>query len=131
MKTLTEAAPLVDWAFVDGDKITYPDSTLMVPKKMSAEQAAVILRRGAEIISKAEPFDTPTLEAAFRAAAESAEVKVGPFLQPFRVALTGKTVAPPLFESMVVLGREETLRRLGNALAALEESAKQAPPRVE
>jgi glutamyl-tRNA synthetase len=44
---------------------------------------------------------------------------VGPFLTPFRVALTGKTVAPPLFESMAALGREETVTRLRNGATFL------------
>ena len=53
-----------------------------------------------------------------RAAAEEAGIKVGPYITPFRVAITGRTVAPPLFESMEVLGKDETLRRVDNATRA-------------
>ena len=44
---------------------------------------------------------------------------VGSFFAPFRVAITGKTVSPPLFESMEVLGREEVVARVDNAARAL------------
>ena len=53
------------------------------------------------------------------------QIKVGSFFGPFRVAITGKTVSPPLFESMEVLGRDEVLPRLDNALAALRETVPQ------
>ncbi len=119
IKTLTDAIALVDWAFVDADAIRYDDPALLVPKKMDAAQTAEILRTGAETIAQVEPFSAAELESAFRADTEAAGIKVGPWLQPFRVALTGKSIAPPLFESMVVLGREETLRRINNGLAAL------------
>jgi len=120
IKTLTEAAPLVEWAFVPASAIVYDNPELFIPKKMDAAQTIEILRTGLAALGAVESFDAPTLEAAFRADTERAGVKVGPWLQPFRVALTGKTVAPPLFESMVVLGREETLLRVHNALQALE-----------
>jgi glutamyl-tRNA synthetase len=67
-----------------------------------------------------EAFTAPVLEQAFRLLASEYGLKIGPLLTPFRVAITGKEVAPPLFESMVVLGRSETLARLDNALAALQ-----------
>jgi glutamyl-tRNA synthetase len=70
-----------------------------------------------------EPFTLHKLEEAFRAAAEAMGIKVGSFFTPFRVAITGKTVSPPLFESMVVLGRAETIRRVQGAQAALKAHA--------
>ena len=119
IKTLNEAGPMIDWAFVPADAITYPDSSALVAKKMSAAQTLEILRAGESTLRLVSPFDAPTLEAAFRALADAAGVKVGAYFQPFRVAITGKTVAPPLFESMHVLGREETVLRVGNAVRAL------------
>ena len=67
-----------------------------------------------------EPFDAAALEAAFRTAADAAAVKVGSYFAPFRVAITGRTVSPPLFESMEVLGRDETVQRVENAIQALQ-----------
>jgi glutamyl-tRNA synthetase len=105
---------------VPASAIVYDNAELFIPKKMDASQTLEILRTGLGTITSVETFDAPSLEAAFRADTERAGVKVGPWLQPFRVALTGKTVAPPLFESMVVLGREETILRVQNAMRALE-----------
>lgn len=126
IKLLSEAADIVDWAFKEASEITYPDPTLLIGKNMDTDQAVAALQRGLELLRSVEPFDAATLEAAFRAAAAEMNVKVGSFFAPFRVAITGKTVAPPLFESMEVLGREEVVRRVENALQALESYAAQA-----
>ncbi len=122
IKTLNEAGSMIDWAFVPADAIHYPDPAAFVAKKMTAAQTLDILRAGETTLRLVEPFDAPSLEAAFRALADAAGVKVGAYFQPFRVAITGKTVAPPLFESMHVLGRAETVLRVGNALRAFEAS---------
>lgn len=120
IKTLAEAGPMIDWAFVPAEAISYPDPNAFVARKMTAAQTLDILRAGESTLRLIEPFDTPTLEAAFRALADAAGVKVGAWFQPFRVAITGKTVAPPLFESMHVLGRAETLQRVANGIRAME-----------
>jgi len=59
-----------------------------------------------------EPFDAQTTEAAVRAYAEEAGVKLGQVAQPLRAALTGRATSPPLFDVMAVLGRAESLARL-------------------
>jgi glutamyl-tRNA synthetase len=119
IKFLTDAADFVDWAFVEAGALQYNDPSLFTGKKLTLEQAIDVLTAGVQIITDLKEFTAPALEAAFRAKTEAMGIKVGPFLTPFRVALTGKTIAPPLFESMVVLGRTETLRRLENAINAL------------
>ncbi len=122
---LTEAAEKIDWAFVDADQITYPDPSLLIGKKLDAAQSVEVLREGRDILIAVPEFTAAALEAAFREAAADMRVNVGSFFGPFRVAITGKTVSPPLFESMEILGREETVARVNNALAALQESVPQ------
>ena len=63
------------------------------------------------------PFEAAALEAAVRASAESAGGKLGLYAQPLRAALVGSTTSPPIFEVMEVLGREEALGRMADALA--------------
>ena len=126
IKLLTEAAPLVDWAFLAADAITYPNPALLVGKKLTAAQSVDVLRAGLELLAVVEPFELHALEADFRARAEAMSIAVGSFFAPFRVAITGRTVAPPLFESMVVLGRAETMRRVENGRAALARFAAEA-----
>jgi glutamyl-tRNA synthetase len=124
IKLLSEAAELVDWAFIGADEIGYPDPSLFTAKKLTLDQVLAVLDAGASLIAASE-FSVPQLEAAFRAKADEMGIKVGPFLTPFRVALTGKTVAPPLFESMMVLGRRETLQRIHNAAQVLRKAVLQ------
>ena len=119
IKVLTDAAPMIDWAFVPAEAITYPDPAQLIGKKLSAAESADVLAASAEIVASIEPFEVPALEAAFRSRAEAMAIKVGSFLAPVRVAITGRTVSPPLFESMHVLGRAESLARIDHARQAL------------
>ena len=60
----------------------------------------------------------PALEGAFEAARkEHGDLPLGKLAQPVRVAVTGSAASPPIFETLRVLGRERTLRRLDEALA--------------
>lgn len=119
LKLLSEAPEKVEWAFQTADQITYPDPSTLIGRKLDAAQSVQVLEEGTDLLAAVEPFDAEALEAAFRAAATDADLKPGSYFAPFRVAITGKTVSPPLFESMAVLGREETLTRVRNATAAL------------
>jgi glutamyl-tRNA synthetase len=67
-----------------------------------------------------EPFDTDQVEAALRGVVERLEVKPKDVFQPLRVALTGTTVSPGIFESVAALGRAESLARIDAALAHAE-----------
>jgi glutamyl-tRNA synthetase len=117
IKHLTDAAPMIDWAFAA--EISYPDPAQLVGKKLTPAESVAVLDAGIELLQSVEPFALHELEEVFRARAEAMDIKVGSFFAPFRVAITGKTVSPPLFESMVVLGRAETLRRVQGARSAL------------
>jgi glutamyl-tRNA synthetase len=63
------------------------------------------------------PWTEPVLESTVKAFAESAGIKLGQVAQPLRVALTGSTVSPGIFEVLSILGREESLLRLRAAAA--------------
>jgi len=60
-------------------------------------------------------WDVSTIDATVRAYAEGSGLKLGKVAQPLRVALTGRTVSPGVFEVMVLIGKEETLARLDDA----------------
>ena len=120
LKTLNDAPALVDWAFKQADEIEYDDPSLLLGRKLDARQSIEVLRKGSVVLGAVEPFDAESLEAAFRRAAEEAGLKAGPFFGPFRAAISGKKVSPPLFESLAVLGREEVQRRVERAIGVLE-----------
>jgi glutamyl-tRNA synthetase len=70
-------------------------------------------------LEKADPFDLHGVEKALRALAAELEVKAGLLINAARVSLTGKAVAPGIFDVMVVLGRDKTVDRLRRAVSAL------------
>jgi glutamyl-tRNA synthetase len=74
------------------------------------------LRAAREALEAAEPFDTETVEQALRGVVERLDVKPREVFQPVRVAITGTTVSPGIFESVAALGRDETLARIDAAL---------------
>ena len=63
-----------------------------------------------------EPWTEANVQAALDAAAERLGVKRKQVFQPLRVALTGTTVSPGIFETVALLGRDETLARMDHAL---------------
>jgi glutamyl-tRNA synthetase len=65
------------------------------------------------------PFDEPHVEAAVRRTAEERDIKAGPLIHAARVAATGRTVSPGIFEVLVLLGRDRTLDRLKRLAAFL------------
>jgi glutamyl-tRNA synthetase len=60
-------------------------------------------------------WTTDVLHETLRSIGEARDLKLGKAQAPVRVAVTGRTVGPPLFEALEILGRDETLRRLGIA----------------
>ncbi len=120
IKRLDEAAEWLDWAYLDADEISYSDPKLLIGRKLNAAQSIEILRVGASLLEEVDPFAAETIHQAFRQKAEALGVKAGGFFGPFRGAITGKKVSPPLFESIEALGRQETLRRIERALRELE-----------
>jgi glutamyl-tRNA synthetase len=65
-------------------------------------------------------FDHDSLDKALREAAASLGLKAGPMFQPIRVAVCGRKNAPPLFETLIVLGRDVCRERIRKAVAKLQ-----------
>jgi len=67
-------------------------------------------------LRKAAPFEPGPLEEALKRVVEAAGVKVGDLVHAVRVAVTGKTVGPGLYDCLAILGRERSLARIERAL---------------
>jgi glutamyl-tRNA synthetase len=80
------------------------------------EQGRATLAAVREALVRAQSFDEHSVEAALQAVVEGRGVKPGEVYQPLRVAISGTTVSPGIFESVALLGREETLARIDSAL---------------
>jgi glutamyl-tRNA synthetase len=104
---LSEAPGVVDFLMLPAPQYDEPS----LSKAWAVEDAAEIL---AETIAAYETCDwtADALKAAFEAIADAYGMKPGKAQAPVRVAVTGRTVGPPLYEPMELLGRDETLRRL-------------------
>ena len=88
-----------------------------VKKQFDKEGAAEKLAAVRELLVSAEPWSVETLHAGFEKLAEGAGVGVGQFIHPTRLALTGKSIGPGLYELAELLGREECLARMDKAIA--------------
>ena len=75
-------------------------------------EARATLARLLPQLQAAPDWNGPALEASVRQFAEATGQKLGKVAQPLRAALTGRTVSPPVFDVMAVLGREEALARI-------------------
>lgn len=80
--------------------------------KILTDDARAHLRALSVQLSTLTPFSHDSVEALFRAYATEKGIKLGAVAQPFRVALTGSTVSPPIFTAAALLGRDEVLARL-------------------
>ena len=93
----------------------------LIPKKHDAGQTITLLRAAHKALSQITDWTPPALETTLRALCEQLQVKPGPLFGAIRVAVTGRSVAPPLFDTLAGIGRERSLSRLNAAIAALEQ----------
>ena len=122
LKFLNEA---VDWLdFMFREPADY-DASLLVGKKMTAATSRDALQQARDRLAALPDFEVETIDSALRALADELNLKVGQFLGVVRVAVSGKAVAPPLFETLSILGRERVLTRIDRGLEALSTLAKE------
>ena len=92
--------------------------------KLEEGQANVVLNKTLQALADIGGWRAGDLEAVVRPLADGLGLKAGPFFSVLRVAFTGRTASPPLFETMEVLGRERCMARLKAALDRLEPEKK-------
>jgi len=114
-RTLAEVPQLSEFFFVDD--LEY-DTKLLLGKIDKAEAIKSLQASVAKMEGLSE-WDAASLEAVFRPLAEELKLKTSVFFGLLRVAVTGRTAAPPLFQTMEVLGKERCLKRLKAALGKL------------
>ncbi len=111
---LDAIGPMLDFVFIDDLEI---DPALLLPKRWDAPTAEVGLASARRIVEETgeDDFAAETLEPALRALCEEHGWRVGDLFMAMRVALTGRTATPPIFDVMSALGYETTLDRLAAA----------------
>ncbi len=116
IKLLRDVLTTADFFFVD--QLPHYDPAELIPQKGDAAMALKVLTRVREVLAQTD-FKHDPLDQALRAAAQELGLKAGQMFQPIRVAVCGRKNAPPLFETLEVLGRETTLARIEQAIQKL------------
>jgi len=116
VKTLADVSQLTQFFFTD--RLEY-DAELLITKDMTAESTCHALGVARQRLADLSAFDEEVLEEMLRPLAVELELKTGQLFGALRTAVTGQTAAPPLFQTMAVLGREACLERIDRALDRL------------
>jgi glutamyl-tRNA synthetase len=118
VKLLSEISDAASYFF--RDDIAY-DPSLLVQKKMTIAETKSVLERALALLESIDDFSETSLDTSLRALAESLGLKAGQVLMPIRVAVSGRTATPGLFETLSVIGKERVLDRMRRAVSALGE----------
>lgn len=121
MKMLSEAPDLLGYFL--RDELPPYDPALLTPKKMTAEQTLGTLEAVRVALSGVDLADEAGAEARLRALAEERGLKAGQVFMPIRVAVTGQTESPGLFETLRVIGQPRVFDRLTQAVERLKSAA--------
>ncbi|MDI6895347.1 MAG: glutamate--tRNA ligase [Bacillota bacterium] len=113
VRTLAEVPEATRYFFTDD--FTYDEKG--VAKHFARPGVADLLQTAVERLRALPGWDAATVEHCYRSLAEGRGIGAGQIIHPTRLALTGRTVGPGLFDIMALLGREETLRRLERAIS--------------
>jgi glutamyl-tRNA synthetase len=105
------------------------DPATLVPKRWDHPTTVAGLTAARDVIAEVAPvvFEADELEPPLRALAEARGWKAGDLFMAIRVSVTGRTATPPLFDTLVALGRDRALERLDQALANLALTADRSP----
>jgi glutamyl-tRNA synthetase len=106
---------------IDGSYFIFADRPLELEPKAAAlltPENRQLMGRLLATLEPVAPWTADATEAAMRAFAEANNLKLGAVAQPLRVALTGRTTSPGIFDVLAVLGRQESLARLGDQAAS-------------
>jgi len=117
IKLLRDVLTAADFFFVA--ELPPYDPAELIPQKGDAAMALKVLTRAREVLPHTE-FKHDPLDQALRASAQEMGLKAGQMFQPIRVAVCGRKNAPPLFETLEVLGRETTLARIERAIQRIQ-----------
>jgi glutamyl-tRNA synthetase len=118
MPTLAAVADMLDFVFIED---IAPDPAQLVPRRWDAATTREALGRARLVIAQVGQvsYEADELEPPLRALADERGWKAGDLFMAIRVAVTGRTATPPLFDTLVAVGYERTLQRLDRAVATL------------
>ena len=120
LKSLRDVVPMAGFFFADWASFKAPAADILNQRKMDRAGTADILRRALPLLKRLDSFEHDVQHAAMTKFANKSGYKNGQVFGSLRAAVTGQKVSPPTFETMEILGKEESLRRIELALQSLE-----------
>ncbi len=119
LKSTRDVLPMAGFFFADWALFEAPPPDILVQRKMDGEGTAGILRGSIPVLQGLDNFEHETQYAAMQDYAKAIGYKNGQVFGTLRAAVSGQKVSPPTFETMEILGKEESLRRIKLALQSL------------
>ncbi|MCE2470811.1 MAG: glutamate--tRNA ligase [Anaerolineae bacterium] len=123
LKTLNDVVAMAGFFFADWQAFEAPPSEVLIQRKMDSAAAATVLSGAIPVLQRLDDFGSETQHSVMAAYAKDIGYKNGQVFGSLRAAVTGQRVSPPTFETMEILGRTESIRRIELALQALKERA--------
>ena len=115
LKYLTDAAEMVHFLFTEP---SVPPVDQIVPKKLDAAKTKEVLEKAKDFVKALPGLEHEAQEELAKKYAEELGIKLGDFMMPIRMAVTGSRVSPPLMGSILILGVEKSIERIDRTLAA-------------
>lgn len=123
LKTLNDVVAMAGFFFADWEAFQAPPADILIQRKMDGASAAAVLKGAIPVLKSLDNFDHETQYRALAAFARDIGFKNGQVFGCLRAAVTAQRVSPPTFETMEILGRAESIRRIELAVHALSEPA--------
>jgi glutamyl-tRNA synthetase len=117
LTTLDDFLPIAGFFFQEA---VHPVAEQLVGSNMTASESAGAARRAYQLMQPLAEINLETAEQPLRLLADELRLKAGQLFGILRVAVTGQTVSPPLFESMAIIGKDKVMARILYAITLLE-----------
>jgi len=120
LKSLNDVLRMAGFFFESWSDFAAPSAEIVIQRKMDASSTLDILRGALPLLEALDNFSPEAQQAAMSAFAASRGLRNGAVFGSLRAAVSGQKVSPPTFDTMQILGKAESLRRVKLAMAALE-----------
>ena len=121
LKSLHDVVPMAGFFFADWSSYKAPTADILIQRKMDRQQTAEVLRGSIPVLERVDNFAHDTQHTAIGKYAKAIGYKNGQVFGTLRAAVTGQRVSPPTFETMEILGKAESIRRIQLALQSLRQ----------
>jgi glutamyl-tRNA synthetase len=115
LKTAGDILAYADFFFVPDHELSYDEKDFQ--KRVAPPQSRELLSKFRTGLAGVEPFEPGPLEDALKTFVEQQGIKIGDIVHALRIAVTGKSVGPGVYDCLAILGRESALARIDRALA--------------